>query len=162
MHPTDYAAFQHATTARDFPSAYYVLGCVEEAGELAEARRAGANDTTNATLEAGDVLWYATGLLRSVGADLDTVLDGWATRASDATPAVGAPLSALGAMAAAVKKHVRGDADVDHEVLRTRIVAAVTALLAWVGPDLEAVAQANVAKLNVRRVARGARGGTAK
>jgi hypothetical protein len=118
---------------RTFSALYYLTGLVEECAELQEARCVETTDTTDAVLEAGDVLWYMTALLHSVGSHLTNALEGplWNTRPNPGTETAREPLRAIGAIAAAVKKYERGDPTVTYEERRNTVVAAGSHILSW-------------------------------
>ena len=96
----------------DFSSMYYTLGLAEEVSEVLEACRSQSSD--DVVKECGDVLWYATGLLRNNALSL-TDLVGSSFLEVSGISHTGAPelhlVMAAGALAGRVKKFERGDYD---------------------------------------------------
>lgn len=100
---------------REHENVYLALGLASEAGELFDAlMQSGHGSASNVLLECGDVMWYATMLLRAYDVDatelMKTVLNTheYDERATAVSAAAIITVHA-GAIAGRMKKVVRGD-----------------------------------------------------
>jgi NTP pyrophosphatase (non-canonical NTP hydrolase) len=162
---TDYEAFHKRTCIRDFTPSYFMLGATEEASEVAEAIR--GNEDKEVLKECGDVIWYITGLLRSikiplealVGAKFDKELQApdekTESEALDERDLVMNLLMGIGSLAGRLKKHERGDYDKDQlagfvKKLAPEVFTSLCALLKRRGSNLMQACEANITKIDSR------------
>ena len=111
---SDYEEFHKRSCIRsDFSSMYYTLGLAEEVSEVLEACRSQSSDD-EVVKECGDVLWYATGLLRNNALSLTDLVGSSFLEVTDIS-GNGPPeldlVMVAGTLAGRVKKFERGDYD---------------------------------------------------
>ena len=158
---SEYENFHKQSCIRNnFTSMYYTLGLVEEASEVLENVRTNAADA-DVIKECGDVLWYATGLVRNQNFSLN-LFTGLSfteesleqTIVSDGEPEVTLVLNA-GALAGRLKKFERGDYGEDElrEYVRQtipKILCALHAICVSKGRGLVDAAECNKKKIEKR------------
>eukprot|EP00928_Gymnodinium_smaydae_P047814 TRINITY_DN31935_c0_g1_i1.p2 TRINITY_DN31935_c0_g1~~TRINITY_DN31935_c0_g1_i1.p2 ORF type:complete len:216 (+),score=57.35 TRINITY_DN31935_c0_g1_i1:51-650(+) len=156
---SEYEAFQKRTCVRPegFTSMYYTLGLVEESAEVLEVVRGNASKM-DLVKECGDVLWYATGLLRNHSLPLNE----YAGEKFEAVEPLGDAgdhgvqlMMTVGALAGRLKKFERGDYGEEKltgfvKDLVPQVFASLQAILAAHGKGLHDAAECNRSKIEKR------------
>ena len=158
MTADEYEAFHQRSCIRsDFSSMYFVLGLVEEASEVLQACQARAPED-HVVKECGDVLWYATGLLRNNAVALSDIV-GFAMCSLEGEPVESEPevhlVLVAGALAGRLKKFERGDYDAERlrdfvRELVPKLLSALMTLCAQRGRSLVDAARVNRSKIESR------------
>jgi NTP pyrophosphatase (non-canonical NTP hydrolase) len=154
---SEYESFQKRSCLRadGFSSVYYTLGLVEEAAEVMEVVRT-ESSVIDVVKECGDVLWYATGLLRNFNLSLESFTgSSFSTlQADDENPEINLMLT-VGALAGRIKKFERGDYDERKleecvQQLVPKVFSSLQTILAGSGQSLQHAAECNVNKIEKR------------
>jgi NTP pyrophosphatase (non-canonical NTP hydrolase) len=157
----------HVTNSqlRIFSFDYYILGLVEESGEVIEAskKKVAATVRCDVASELGDVLWYTTALRLSLE---DEPMTSWPLAseteadsqraAGDCPTATGQLLTIASKLAGKAKRAIRGDHDLlvylpDLRKLAREMLTCCAEVAGKHGLSLEQCAQKNIQKIEGRR-----------